>query len=211
MTAVQKLIYEICMLLFAVVSVATIWIQSGSNSIINWTVWGIFFTDFSVRFFKAESKWTFIKQNPFLVIAIIPLDSIFQLARITQVIHLFRLKVITKHFTSPFIRKLKKKRLIMLIPFSFVLVFLAVIPLYYLEPGVQTYKDAFLGSIASLIFFGTSEIEPTTVWGNSIIILLTVFGVIMHGVIISFLFSIVLELEVVKSILNKSASEDKHL
>lgn len=196
------------MLFFAMISVATIWFQTESNSWITWGVWLVFFIDFLYRFFNSEKKWDFIKKNPFLIIALIPLDSIFQLARVARLIHMFRLKTITKHFTTPFIEKLKTKRITYLIPIGFGLVFLSVIPLYHLEPSIPTYKDAFLGSIASLIFFGTSEINPTTITGNIIVVLLTVFGVIIHGVLISYFFSFILNLNIVKKLFAKISKDE---
>ncbi|MBO0995029.1 hypothetical protein [Bacillus sp. SD088] len=199
----MTLIYEIGMLIFALISISTIWLHTSSNHWVSWGVWFVFFIDFLYRFFRSESKWTFLRKNPFLIIAIIPLDNIFQLARITRLLHFMRLKVITKHFTSPFLEKLKAKRMMSVIPIGFSLVFLLVIPLYYVEPSIATYKQAFWGSISSLIFFGSSEIEPTTVWGHIIVILLTLFGILMHGVIISYLLSILTESRLVKNVIQR--------
>lgn len=186
----KKILYELLMVSLAIFSVATLWHKSAFNPLITWGIWALFFLDFSARLYRSEDKWGFIKTNPFLVIAVIPLDAIFQLARFARIIHLFRLKVITKHFTKPILRKLKKRRLTFLFPLTFLLVFLSVIPLYYLEPDIGTFKTAFLSSIMSLVFFGNSNIEPVTIAGKSILILLTVFGVMLHGLIISAAFSI---------------------
>lgn len=199
------------MLMFALISVGTIWFQTQSNSMITWGVWFVFFVDFIYRFIKSENKWSFIRKNPFLMIAIIPLDSIFQLARITRLIHMFRLKVVTKHFTSPFIEKMKKAKIAYLIPLSLLLVFISVIPLYHLEPSVHSYTDAFLGSIASLVFFGSTTIDPETVMGNSILVILTVLGVMMHGVLISYLFTYISEISFIKQAINKFKSEQEKM
>lgn len=207
----SKFIYEICMVLFAIASVATIGVQSGIGIIIIWTVWLVFFLDFTVRFFQAKDKWAFVKKNPFLLIAIIPLDSVFQLARITQIVKLFRLKTMTKYFASPLVNKLKKRRLILLLPFNLILVFLSTIPLYHLEPAVHSYKSAFKECLMSLIFFGKSTLQPVTVMGNAIIVTLTILGVIMHAVIISYLLAAVLEFRLVQFLLRKLGPNNKNM
>lgn len=188
-----KILYELTLVSMALFSVATIWHKSNLNPYITWSIWGIFFLDFIKRLTSAEDKWQFLKRNPFLIIAIIPLDAIFQLARFARLIHLFRLKVITKHFIKPIIQKLKKKRLVFLFPLVFGLVFLSVIPLYYFEPAIGSFQKAFLSSALSLVFFGSSSLAPTTIVGKAILTVLTVFGVMLHGLIISYAFDFVLD------------------
>ncbi|WP_218197290.1 hypothetical protein, partial [Pseudomonas sp. 2995-1] len=59
-----------------------------------------------------------------MVIAIVPLDAIFQLARIARLLHFMRLKVITQYYTKPLIRKLEKQRFSYIIPAGFLIVFI---------------------------------------------------------------------------------------
>lgn len=66
------------MILLVMLTIVTIWTNDTYNTTISWIVWGVFFLDFTVRFMTAEAKWTFIKQNPFLFIAIIPFDQFFR-------------------------------------------------------------------------------------------------------------------------------------
>lgn len=188
------------MVALAVISVATIWYKTSFNQTIIWTIWGIFFIDFFFKMFKSENKLTFIKQNPFLLIAIIPLDALFQFARFARIIHLFRLKTITRHYTEPLLKKLKNKKLSFLFPLTFAILFLSVIPLYYLEPTIETFKDAFLSSIISLIFFGSISIEPASHIGKGIIIVMSIFGVLLHGLLISYLFDIISNFKLFKKI-----------
>ncbi|WP_138420337.1 hypothetical protein [Aquibacillus sediminis] len=181
----KQFIYEAGMVLLATLSVATIWNTTPYNSFIIWVTWGIFFTDFIYRFYKSENKWNFIKSNPFLVIAIIPLDAIFQLARFARILHLLRLKTITKYYTKPFIQFLKRQHISVVFSIPFLVMFLSVIPLYKWEPEIVSYREAFISSIVALVFFGQTDFEPTTMPGHIIIVLLTVLGVVFHGLIIS--------------------------
>ncbi|MFD2925049.1 hypothetical protein [Halobacillus naozhouensis] len=81
-TNLSKTTYELIMVFLATLSVSTIWQQTPYDSFIVWVTWSIFFIDFLYRLFTSEHKWSFIKKNPFIVIAAIPLDALFQFARV---------------------------------------------------------------------------------------------------------------------------------
>lgn len=195
--------YEIFMILLAALSVATIWQQTGYNSVIVWTTWSIFFLDFLYRLFKSESKWGFIKKHPFIVIAAIPLDAIFQFARFARILHLLRLKSITKYYTMPFIRFLKRQHLTVVTGVTFILIFLLIIPLNLIENELDSYSDAWWSAVLSLTFFGRSGFEPETFAGHIIIVIFTILGVIIHGLTISTVFDYLLHSSFVKSFKNR--------
>ncbi|QAS51960.1 hypothetical protein [Halobacillus litoralis] len=195
--------YEIIMIFLAALSVATIWQQTGYNSVIVWTTWSIFFLDFLYRLFKSESKWGFIKKHPFIVIAAIPLDAIFQFARFARILHLLRLKSITKYYTMPFIRFLKRQHLTMVTGVTFILIFLLIIPLNLIENELDSYSDAWWSAVLSLTFFGRSGFEPETFMGHIIIVIFTILGVIIHGLIISTVFDYLIHSSLVKSFKNR--------
>lgn len=203
--SIPEMIYEGCMVLLAFAAVATIWYETRYEDIIVWGTWGIFFADFSFRFYKSKKKWDFIKSNPFMVIAIIPLDAIFQFARIARVLHFFRLKVMTKYYTKPAIKLIAKQKLVHIIPSIILLVFICTIPLYWAESQqLENYAEAWLGSIASLVFFGYAYIDPQSTLGTVIVTLLTVSGVIMHTVAIRFIIYWVRDTYVAKKAQNKA-------
>src|SRR5690625_2977177 len=102
----MKVIYETIMILLVLATIITIWTENTYNSTINWIVWGVFFTDFMIRFIIAKKKWEFIKKNPFLLIAIIPFDQFFQIARIVRLIYFFRIKTIAKYYITPYVKRL---------------------------------------------------------------------------------------------------------
>lgn len=200
-------VYEGIMVLLAICSVATIWYKSSYNDYVIWGTWFVFFIDFVYKLMTSTNKIQFLKHNPFIIIALIPLDAVFQLARTARILHLMRLKVITKHYTKPLINKLKKLRFGYLIPFSMLFIFLAIIPLYVFEPGITSYWDGFVGGVASLVFFGYTSVMPTTLIGKGTIIFLTIFGVILHGILISFLLTIILDSKVSKKVKQKLAKK----
>ncbi|PRO65911.1 hypothetical protein C6I21_06295 [Alkalicoccus urumqiensis] len=176
------------MVILAFAAVATIWYETQYDSYIVWGTWGVFFIDFCIRFYRAEKKWRFIKQNPFVVIAVIPLDAIFQFARIARILHFLRLKTMTKYYTKPAVKLLTQQKATHIIPGIFVIVFLSAIPLYLAESSrLDHYAEAWVGSVAALVFFGYSYIEPETTLGTVVITFLTICGVMVHAVTIRFL------------------------
>ncbi|WP_147804443.1 hypothetical protein [Alkalicoccus halolimnae] len=183
-----EFIYEGFMVILAFAAVATIWYETRYEDAIVWGTWGIFFGDFCIRFYKAQKKWQFIKAHPFMVIAVIPLDAIFQMARIARVLHFLRLKAMTKYYTKPAIKLIEKQKLTHIIPAIFLIVFISTIPLYMAEgEKLNHYAEAWVGSIASIIFFGYAYVDPETTIGTIIITLLSVCGVVLHTVAIRFI------------------------
>src|SRR5699024_5664821 len=106
MDRIMKGIYEGFMITLVVLTILTLWLENTYNSTINLVVWTIFFIDFMIRFYYADRKWIFIKSNPFLLIAIIPLDQFFQMARIVRLLYFYRIKTIAKYYITPYIRLL---------------------------------------------------------------------------------------------------------
>lgn len=181
----KEIAYEGFMILLACFSIGTLWYNTDFDGYIVWGTWAVFFVDFVFRFFKSSSKLEFLKTNPFLVIAAIPLDAVFQFARFARILHLLRLKTITKYYTMPVIQLLKKQNIIVVVTVAFLLVFLSIIPLYLFEPDIDSYWQAFLTSMVTAIFFGQGDFNPNTIPGHTLTIILSVIGVIMHGFILS--------------------------
>lgn len=184
----KEIAYEIVMILLACFSIGTIWYNTDFDGYIVWGTWAVFFTDFVFRFFRSSNKLDFLKSNPFLVIAVIPLDAVFQFARFARILHLLRLKTITKYYTMPVINLLKQQNIVVVVTAAFILVFLSIIPLYLAEHALNSYWQAFLTSLVTVIFFGQGDFTPSTIPGHVLTIILTVIGVIMHGFILSTTF-----------------------
>ncbi|CAM3922899.1 hypothetical protein [Alkalicoccus chagannorensis] len=184
-------LYEMLMVGLAFLAVSTIWYDTQFESEIVWGTWGIFFVDFVIRLFRTKDKWGFIKSNPFIVIAVIPLDAIFQFARIARILHFFRLKVITKYYAKPAIKLLVEQKLIHLIPGLFLTIFISTILLYWAETErFDMYLEAWVGSVLSLAFFGYAYIEPESTTGTIVITFLTVLGVIFYAAAFRYILSL---------------------
>ncbi|RWZ58140.1 hypothetical protein EQV77_10180 [Halobacillus fulvus] len=203
-----KTMYELFMVALAALSVATIWQKTGYNSYIVWGTWSIFFLDFIYRLYKSESKWGFIKKHPFIVIAAIPLDAVFQLARFARILHLLRLKSMTKYYTMPLIRFLKRQHLLLVSGITFLLIFLLIIPLKLLEGELESYSEAWINAVVTLTFFGRTTFEPSTFGGQTIIVIFTILGVVIHGLILSTTIDYLLKTTYIQKIKKKFTNND---
>ncbi|SFL23112.1 voltage-gated potassium channel [Paenibacillus sp. 1_12] len=172
-----QLVYEIGMLVLALISISFIWVEENTSRIIDWIIWAIFVIDVCIRFFKAENKLEYIKKNPLDIIAIIPLDSIFRLARLARVFRIIRIISMSAHFFNPVFKILHTNGLHKLITFTFVLVFISAIPVYLVEPGITTYEDALWWSVVTTTTVGYGDMSPVTFLGRSVAVVLMIIGI----------------------------------
>lgn len=182
-------LYEGFMVILVMMTIITLWNDNPYYTTINWAVWLIFVVDFFVRLYHSDSKWVFIKQNPLLVIAIIPFDQFFQIARIVRIIYLFRIKTITKYYIQPIVEKLsyQSKALIFFILIG--LLTLESFFIYLFEENAQTLGQSFLYVFGHLLFFGHKLFiveSAITIW---LLSMTSIFGIALHGLAIQWLFT----------------------
>ncbi|MGY0692672.1 transporter [Virgibacillus sp. FSP13] len=189
MQNIMKIAYEGIMILLVMLTIITLWTDSAYNSTINWIIWIVFFVDFFVRLVTSKKKWTFIKQNPFLVIAIIPFDQFFQIARIVRVIHLFRIKTITKYYVFPYIEKITYQSMIWIISIIAALLVAESVLIWQFESSIPTYADAWGVLLSHLMFVGHQLFvieNPVVIWaltGTSIL------GIVIQGLALQWVFT----------------------
>ncbi|GAB4074453.1 hypothetical protein GCM10028778_19560 [Barrientosiimonas marina] len=189
MQKVASIFYESVMIILVMLTIITIWTDSTYNSTLSWIVWGIFFIDFMARLIKSPSKWVFIKENPFLVIAIIPFDQFFQIARIVRLVHLFRLKTITKYYLSPLLERMTLPSKSLILMGILVLLLSEAGLILFLENGVQHYGEALFAVFSYLFFFGHRifDFDQTlSIWTLTAV---TVLGIALQGLALQWLFN----------------------
>ncbi|GAE28457.1 potassium voltage-gated channel subfamily KQT [Halalkalibacter wakoensis JCM 9140] len=166
----------------------TLWTNHAINPFVNWIVWIVFVIDFGYRLQLAEQKWLFIKKNPFLVIAIIPFDQFFQVARLVRVIYLFRMKTVAKYYIQPVIEQLSyfSKMVILIIIMGYLA--LQAFVLWKLEGAIISYEEALGFSIKQLLFFGQRLVEVEYAISLFLLVLTTIVGVFLHGLALQWLF-----------------------
>lgn len=184
-----KLVYEGIMILLVMVTIVTIWTDNPYNSTINWLVWLVFVIDFFVRFLATKEKWNFIKQNPFLVIAIIPFDQFFQIARIVRLVHLFRLKAITKYYIVPHAKKLTAKTIMTIISLFLVLLVVESVVIWNLEHTVHTYIDAIYVIVGHLFFLGHQHFQISNPISIGALTITSITGIVIQGLALQWAFT----------------------
>ncbi|HLR63602.1 MAG TPA: transporter [Lentibacillus sp.] len=189
MQKVAKIIYESIMILLVMLTIITIWSDDTYNSTVSWIVWAVFFADFTVRFIISGSKWDFIKQNPFLIIAIIPFDQFFQMARIVRLIYFFRIKTITKYYVVPFVEKLTFQSKSLILSIILFLLLAEGILIWIIESSAETYFDALFVVFGYLLFFGHRVFEinqSMSVWTLTVV---SVLGIAIQGLALQWVFN----------------------
>lgn len=169
------------MFTLAIISVSFIWLENASLKFVDTAIWVIFVIDVSARFIKSENKLEYIKKNPFDIIAIIPFDSIFRLARLVRLIRVIRALTIAKRFAGPFFGILKTNGLEKVIAASAILILIAAVPIRFVEPSINTYADAIWWSSVTATAIGYEAAE--TVVGRLIAAVLMIVGIGLLGMI----------------------------
>ncbi|MBD2843808.1 transporter [Paenibacillus sp. IB182496] len=189
MQKIARTAYEGLMIVLVMVTIVTLWTDSAYNNAINWAVWFIFVVDFIVRLVKADSRWAFVRRHPFLVIAIIPFDQFFQVARIVRLIYLFRIKTITKYYISPYVDKLTDRSRTLIVLGLLGILLTEALLIWQVEPSMTSYADALEAVAGYLLFFGHQlyAIESATaMWALTCT---SVLGIVVQGLALQWLFA----------------------
>ncbi|TFD97126.1 transporter [Jeotgalibacillus salarius] len=189
MSSILSKIYEGFMIILVIFTITTLWSDQPYSSITNWIVWLIFFIDFVIRLFRSDSKWGFIKKNPFLMIAIIPLDQFFQAARIVRIIYLFRTKTITKHYVQPVIDKVSNAYKLLFLFIILAVFLIESFIIWQMQNVITTYTEALTFIFSQLLFFGRRIYEIESTLMHTFVIINSIIGVILHGIAIQWLFN----------------------
>ena len=161
--------------------------------IIDTVVLIIFAVDYFIRLYLAEKKWKFIKENLFDLIAIIPFDSVFRLARLSRLIRLTKLFKILK-FSVYLLRTAKKfDRFFKTNNFHYVLlatigVILAGSVLICITEGMS-FTNALWWAFVTATTVGYGDISPKTGIGRIIAVVLMISGISTIGMLTGTIFT----------------------
>lgn len=190
-----KTIYELIMVLLALsVSVLTIRELALTLSeqeiriyrIIDWTVLVIFAADYFVRLYCAQNKKIFLRKNIPELIAIIPFDSIFRLARLCRLARLFRfvrVTVILRRFSGTLFGILRTNGLQYVVLITAGIILLGAIGIQYFEKHIETFGDALWWSLVTTTTVGYGDISPKTTGGRILAAFLMIAGIGFLGLL----------------------------
>lgn len=140
-----------------------------------------FIGEYLIRLYLSPNKWKFIKTNWFDLVAMIPLDTFFRMARIMRiirVIHLFRRSFIL----STFFRSKEIKLSLIIVS---LIVLWGATGFYFVEhqinENITSYFDAIWWAIVTTTTVGYGDISPLTIGGRMIAIVLMLTGIGLIG------------------------------
>ncbi|ANU26757.1 potassium channel family protein [Planococcus versutus] len=151
----------------------------------DWGIWFVFVLDYTIRLIKSENKWTYVKQHPFELIAIIPFDSIFRAARIVRLFRVIRLIGIGSRYLTPVYKLLRTNGLDKVLIIAMVLLFIIPIPIVLLEPSINTFGDALWWAVVTTTTVGYGDISPETPIGRVLAVVLMLVGIGIIGTLTS--------------------------
>lgn len=178
---IRIFIYETVLFLLVIVSVIIALTSNERFTFVHWIIWGIFFIDYFVRLVTAKHRWQFIKSHPLELVAIIPLDAIYQAARFFMFFRMLKLVGIFPRFLKPVYALLKTNGLERLLVFAAVLIFLVPIPMIMIEPQIVNYNDAIWWAIVTITTVGYGDIYPETGVGRFFAVILMFVGIGIIG------------------------------
>ena len=194
------ILFEVIMFILVIISLFLAFSTNEQLVRLDWFIWIIFVLDYFVRLIRSENKWTYIKQHPLELIAIIPFDSLFRAARIVRIFRIIRLIGIGSRYTKPMYTLLRTNGLDKVLMVAAILLFLIPIPVVLVEPSIHTFTDALWWAIVTTTTVGYGDISPETPIGRVLAIILMLVGI---GIIGTFTSAIT-------SFFNNSTKENKH-
>jgi voltage-gated potassium channel len=192
-------IYEIFMATLALVIVAILFIeftrpltekQANLLANIDLSILIIFAFDYFYRLAIADNKWQFVKSNIFDLIAIMPFDKAFRIARLARLVRLARMARFTKvirlfafahRFGNTFAGVLKTNGLIYMIIITVTIVIVFAFGISAFEPGIVTFGDALWWSLTTTVGYG--DISPETAGGRILAGVLMIVGIGFLGMV----------------------------
>lgn len=150
---------------------------------IDWAVIAFFLAEYIVRFVRAPYKLAFVQKNWFDLVALIPIDSAFRLARLIRILRLVRIMK-----ASPLLWNiLQSKQIRLMLVFATVVMIWSSTGIYFLEKGINksisNFGDALWWSIVTTTTVGYGDISPVSLGGRIIAAFLMLTGIGMIGTI----------------------------
>lgn len=176
------IIYEIILAALVIFSLVADF-PAKESKIIEFFIWGIFVIDYFLRLIRSENKWRYFKAHPLEFIAMLPLGTIFQTARLIRLVRVVRLITIVNRrsaFLDNFFCKYNIDKLFL---FVVLLMFLSALSMKWIEPSFHSYGDALWWAVVTTTTVGYGDIYPHTTIGRIVASILMMVGIGMIGVV----------------------------
>jgi len=149
----------------------------------------IFAVDYFYRLARAKDKWVFFKSNIFDLIAIMPFDKAFRIARLARLARVFRLWRLSRlfafghRFAGTFTSVIKTNGLIYVIIVTFIVILIGAVGIYTLEDSMETFEDALWWSLVTTTTVGYGDISPESTGGRVLAGFLMFIGIGFLGMV----------------------------
>lgn len=176
------MIYEMALAALVIFSLV-IDLPARQDQALSFFVWAVFVLDYFVRFFRSPKKWTYIREHPLEFIAMLPLGTTFQAARLIRLIRVIRLLTLMNRrssFLDTFFEKYHIDKLFLIVV---LFMFVSALSMKWIEPSFHTYEDALWWTVVTTTTVGYGDISPHTTLGKIIASILMMVGIGMIGVV----------------------------
>lgn len=198
-----KAYYDTSIIILALISVVLVILgftdlidlEKSPYSIIDLVIWFVFLVDYIWRFSISKSKWSFIINNTFDLLAILPLNAIFTVFRLGRIFRLARLTKLVKltrllriiGLTGKLEKKLKiflrTNGLIYILYVNFFIVLVGSSILSVVEE--KSFSDSVWWSLVTVTTVGYGDIVPSSLFGKWLAVLLMLVGIGTIGMLTS--------------------------
>lgn len=198
-----KAYYDTSIIILALISVVLVILgftdlidlEKPPYSIIDLVIWFVFLVDYIWRFSISKSKWSFIINNTFDLLAILPLNAIFTVFRLGRIFRLARLTKLVKltrllriiGLTGKLEKKIKiflrTNGLIYILYVNFFIVLVGSSILSVVEE--KTFSDSVWWSLVTVTTVGYGDIVPSSLFGKWLAVLLMLVGIGTIGMLTS--------------------------
>jgi voltage-gated potassium channel len=206
----KEILYEVSMAFLALLVAVVLFIelnfkltrvQENTLAYVDYSVLIVFVIDYFYRLLKAKDKWAFFKENIIDLIAIVPFDKAFRIARVLRLTRLLRfskasrllrlLRILKLARLAAFLKRpviilkniLKTNGLIYVIAVTVIVVIIGAIGIMLVEPGIGSFNDALWWSVVTATTVGYGDISPKTTFGRIIAMFLMIVGIGLLGMV----------------------------
>lgn len=176
-----RILYEGTMIILVIISLTAMMTNEESHfRYIHQLIWFVFLVDVVIRFIRASVKWRYIKDNPFDIVTVVPLEDMMLLGRFARFLRLFRYKNLVKRYVDGISKKLEE--------IGFLRLSASVIALNLLMTlSLIVFKD--FGMLESTIWVWANFLKfnyETTIDDLVVLsIVIKILGLIYYGIVIS--------------------------
>ena len=202
--------YEIIMSILALAAISMLVIEMTSEISefylslfvkIDLAIISVFAIDYIIRFIISKDKLKFFKSNLFDLVAILPFDKVFRIARVVRLTRFIRLSktsrfmkllklgritLLLKRFGKEILKLLKTNGLHYVILFTFGLIFCGALLILMLEQSygnITTFGEALWWSLVTTTTVGYGDLSPVSAGGRIVAAVLMLVGIGFIGMV----------------------------